>query len=254
MKFPEAGEVGDRRTLVATWKRVICATSGSPTPVAGVSVSVRVLFGPTGVGKTNVLGALASLGERVLDLEALATHRGSAFGHAGLPPQPDQPRFERALRAILSDAANEVLWIEHEGPYLGRLAIPRAINAAMSHAPAVALRLDTSGRVDRIVALLADASDASIRASLDRVRPRLGPARSAAAAAAIARGDRAHFVRVLLPYYDRAYAYQSARRMGAIVGEIDVSGRTAEEVACRAIEIFRRRPTHRRVRFVEDRG
>src|SRR6266513_3131591 len=40
----------------------------------------HVLCGPTGCGKTRLLSALASVGAQVLDLEALARHRGSLIG------------------------------------------------------------------------------------------------------------------------------------------------------------------------------
>jgi len=53
-----------------------------------------VLHGSTGAGKTEILYELKKLGEQILDLEGLANHRGSVFGHLGNPPQPtsQQPR------------------------------------------------------------------------------------------------------------------------------------------------------------------
>ena len=41
---------------------------------------VIVVGGRTGVGKTRALRALAAINHQVLDLEALAAHRGLAFG------------------------------------------------------------------------------------------------------------------------------------------------------------------------------
>jgi tRNA 2-selenouridine synthase len=53
-----------------------------------------VVHGPTGSGKSRLLSALSRAGAQVLDLEALAAHRGSVLG--GLPdePQPTQKWFE----------------------------------------------------------------------------------------------------------------------------------------------------------------
>src|SRR5262245_6367854 len=53
-----------------------------------------VVHGPTGSGKSRLLVALRAAGAQVLDLEALAAHRGSVLG--GLPdrPQPSQKMFE----------------------------------------------------------------------------------------------------------------------------------------------------------------
>lgn len=57
----------------------------------------RVLAGRTGSGKSQVLRELDSLGGQVLDLEALAVHRGSLLGSEPDRPQPPQRLFESRL-------------------------------------------------------------------------------------------------------------------------------------------------------------
>src|SRR5436305_7602654 len=47
-----------------------------------------VVHGPTGSGKSRFLAALESSGAQVLDLEALAAHRGSVLGSRPNEPQP----------------------------------------------------------------------------------------------------------------------------------------------------------------------
>ncbi|HXI35768.1 MAG TPA: tRNA 2-selenouridine(34) synthase MnmH, partial [Burkholderiales bacterium] len=47
-----------------------------------------VVHGPTGSGKSRLLGALAKAGAQALDLEALAAHRGSVLGNLPGRPQP----------------------------------------------------------------------------------------------------------------------------------------------------------------------
>ena len=44
------------------------------------SYNLRVLGGETGSGKTKLLQCLESVGEKIIDLEGLAHHRGSVFG------------------------------------------------------------------------------------------------------------------------------------------------------------------------------
>ena len=58
---------------------------------------LRVLAGPTGSGKTRTLRDLAAAGGQVLDLEALASHRGSLLGSEVDTPQPAQRWFESLL-------------------------------------------------------------------------------------------------------------------------------------------------------------
>jgi tRNA 2-selenouridine synthase len=36
-------------------------------------------------------------GTQVIDLEGIAHHRGSAFGHLGLAPQPSSEQFENEI-------------------------------------------------------------------------------------------------------------------------------------------------------------
>jgi len=56
-----------------------------------------VLDGLTGVGKTKILAELSRLGNSVLNLEALANHRGSVFGGMGLSAQPTQKNYDAVL-------------------------------------------------------------------------------------------------------------------------------------------------------------
>ncbi|MEZ5772119.1 MAG: hypothetical protein R3D61_11015 [Defluviimonas denitrificans] len=54
---------------------------------------VVVLDGNTGSAKTELLHHLAGLGVQILDLEGLANHRGSLFGHMpGGQPSQKAPR------------------------------------------------------------------------------------------------------------------------------------------------------------------
>src|SRR5205807_1638386 len=56
-----------------------------------------ILGGFTGSGKTIVLDNLEKAGEQVINLEGLASHKGSAFGALGEKPQPSQEMFENLL-------------------------------------------------------------------------------------------------------------------------------------------------------------
>jgi tRNA 2-selenouridine synthase len=88
----------------------------------------RVLAGRTGSGKTRLLHALAAEGAQVLDLEALASHRGSILG--GLPgqAQPSQKRFDTLLWQALSALdADRPVFVESESKKIGRLQLPDAL-------------------------------------------------------------------------------------------------------------------------------
>ena len=89
-----------------TWRRQVKATLYD----APLEHSLILLDGPTGAGKTALLGVLAGRGVQTLDLEALAAHRGSLFG--AMPGgQPSQKAFETRLHDALSrlDPARPIL-------------------------------------------------------------------------------------------------------------------------------------------------
>lgn len=99
-------------------------------------LALRVLCGRTGSGKTRLLQALAAEGAQILDLEALASHRGSVLGQLPDTPQPSQKRFDSrvwlALRAL--DPARPV-FVESESRKIGQLRVPESLHQAMREAP-----------------------------------------------------------------------------------------------------------------------
>ena len=91
-----------------------------------------VLVGPTGSGKTRLLHALESAGAQTLDLEHLASHRGSLLGAVPGVAQPSQKRFDTLLAARLRalDTTRPV-FVEAESRKIGAVALPPALLQAM---------------------------------------------------------------------------------------------------------------------------
>ncbi len=112
------------------------------------SLSYRVVCAPTGSGKSRLLLALANEGAQVLDLEALAAHRGSLLGALPDQPQPPQKRFESAIWSALShfDPVRPV-FVESESKKIGVLRIPDALMTAMRASPCVRLEVPLAARV-----------------------------------------------------------------------------------------------------------
>ena len=113
----------------------------------------RVLAGRTGSGKTRLLQALAAEGAQVLDLEALACHRGSILG--GLPgqPQPAQKHFDSRLwQALRLLDASRPVFVESESKKIGRLQVPDALIARMhSHGQVLRVQMDDAARVQLLL-------------------------------------------------------------------------------------------------------
>ena len=60
-----------------------------------------------------------------IDLEAIAMHKGSAFGNLTMVKQPSQEMFENLL-AIELDKVKSVVWIEDESQRIGDINLPMA--------------------------------------------------------------------------------------------------------------------------------
>jgi len=108
----------------------------------------RVLCGRTGSAKSRLLTALAAQGAQVVDLEALACHRGSVLGPLPGQPQPSQKAFDTALWHALRglDAARPV-FVEGESRTVGRLRVPERLIDALRAAPVVQVRMPLEARV-----------------------------------------------------------------------------------------------------------
>ena len=178
-------------------------------------LALRVLAGPTGSGKSRLLQALAAAGAQVIDLEALAAHRGSVLGPLPGRAQPTQKAFETALWHALRgfDAARPV-WVESESRTIGRLRVSEALLAHMRAAPCVALEMAPAARV----ALLLEDYGHFVR-DTESFCERLAALRELRGAATVARwqalaraGGHAEVVRELLEqHYDPIYLQSMAR-------------------------------------------
>jgi tRNA 2-selenouridine synthase len=185
-----------------------------------------VIGGRTGSGKTALIERLPN----AIDLEALASHRGSAFG-ARETPQPTPVDFENALAVAWLRHDHARLVVEDESRTIGRLALPEAWHRHMQSAPLALLEVPLAERVDNIVREyvtepLARGQDPArllerYRDALRRIERRLGGERRQQVELeldrAFAGGDhRAWVERLLTWYYDPMYDHQLAGKCDRI--------------------------------------
>jgi len=170
---------------------------------------LRVICGLTGSGKSRLLRALDKAGAQVLDLEALAAHRGSVLGNLPDAPQPAQKMFEslvwHALRNF--DAARPV-FVESESKKIGNLRTPEALIEAMWSSDCIHLEAATDLRVPMLMQeydhFVRDS--AALGAKLDCLVQLHGHERINAWKALSVAGDDKTLVRELLElHYDPAY-------------------------------------------------
>ena len=194
-----------------------------------------VVHGPTGSGKSRFLGALSKAGAQVLDLEALAAHRGSVLG--GLPnePQPSQKWFESQLLAKLAkfDRAKPV-FVEAESKKIGQIQVPEALMERMRASRCITLDTDTATRVTLLLEeyrhFLEDRN--TLNAQLDCLIALHGRERISEWKALAAAGKWREFVeRLLLQHYDPAYARSSTRNYAQLTNAAAAKIKSTDEGA-----------------------
>jgi tRNA 2-selenouridine synthase len=210
------------------------------TEILAAQIQPLILSGRTGSGKTQLLKEL----RHVIDLEAMANHRGSSFGRQ-VSPQPTQIDFENRvtieLLKLRRRGVNHIVF-EDESPNIGSLHIPHALYEQMRQAPGVVLEAPIEVRIDitlkeYVVDMLARYSEFEgdpnrgfvalneyLRNSLTRVKRRLGlkayaeilDLMDAALIEQVNTGKvdahREWLRRMLTQYYDPMYDFQREKR------------------------------------------
>jgi tRNA 2-selenouridine synthase len=105
-----------------------------------------VVCGATGSAKTRVLHALRARGAQVLDLEALACHKGSLLGALPGQPQPTQKAFETNLATALDALVPaQPVFVEAESRKIGKLSLPTPLIERMRAARCVEIQATSAG-------------------------------------------------------------------------------------------------------------
>ena len=191
-----------------------------------------VIHGPTGSGKSRLLGALKRAGAQVLDLEALAAHRGSVLGDLPGRPQPTQKMFESLLLQQLSGLQSEKpVYVEGESKKIGELHVPDALMERMRASPCIVLDTSIDVRVDLLLDeyrhFLSDRE--ALNKQLDCLaalhgRERIAEWKSIADWRELLR-------RLLVEHYDPAYRRSSNRNFTQLVDAAPVSIARADDDA-----------------------
>ncbi len=168
-----------------------------------------VVCGATGSGKSRLLEALAQAGAQVLDLEAIASHRGSVLGELPDAPQPSQKAFETVLWTALGGLdGDRTVFVESESRKVGNLRVPDALIARMRASPCIRLEGREAARVALLLEDYAHFVDdpGALAAKLDCLRNLHGAERIAHWKEQLGRGDWNALVSdLLVNHYDPAY-------------------------------------------------
>ncbi|MBA3479988.1 MAG: tRNA 2-selenouridine(34) synthase MnmH [Lautropia sp.] len=210
--------------------------------------SFTVVAGPTGSGKTTVLKLAGCGGAQVLDLEALANHRGSVLGAVPDSPQPSQKAFDALLWQALRtfDPARPVL-VESESRKIGQLHLPEPLMQRMRSSSCVKLEVPLAVRI-RLLRNQYPHLEEDCEGLKDRLERlvSLHPDKRVAEWRALADAGRWEELveRLLLEHYDPAYHRSLLRNYGqsAQAPVISLPAATDEALAAAAAALLREVP------------
>ena len=196
-----------------------------------------VISGPTGSGKTNVLHALRERGEQVIDFEAIANHKGSAFGALGMPPQPTSEHAMNEIHRELVKLDNSKrIFIEDESQTIGTVALHIPLFTLISNAPRIVLDIPIDERIKSLAADYGSENKEQVLASIEKIGKKLGGTRLKAVVGSYLKGDIETAVELVLSYYDKAYDFSLQQRSETIKCRISSNTGDANKLADRVIE------------------
>lgn len=171
-----------------------------------------ILQGATGSGKTAILHQLRSMGEQVLDLEGLANHRGSAFGHIGMGPQPTSAQFQNNIyHDLLQLDTSRRIWIESESLTIGRVYLPDTLWDAMNRSQIFDLKIAKSIRAERLVEEYGQYDSADLADAIHKITSRFGGNRVQESMKLLETGHLYETALMLLDYYDKSYQHSKEK-------------------------------------------
>ena len=168
-----------------------------------------VLNGLTGTGTTRILKALEEQGYPVIDLEGLANHKGSIFGHIGVEPHNQKvfdSLFVQQFREL--EKAPFVLF-EAESSRIGKVVIPNWVMELKANSIQLIIDMPMEERIKEIIEDYRpeEYQDECI-AAFQRIKTRMPQDVSKQIEEDLETGEFASAVRLLLEfYYDSRYKH-----------------------------------------------
>lgn len=204
----------------------------------------KILGGFTGSGKTELLNSIEKKGAAVIDLEAIARHKGSAFGSIGMPEQPGQEMFENLLSLELrkklmvkSEPPGSLLtidyspiWLEDESQRIGLVNLPGNLWNTMRCSPIYFINIPFEERLKHLVREYGCLDKQKMIDAIGRIKERLGGLNAKNAIQLLEEGNISESFRILLQYYDKHYskALHNRKEINSLLHTIDCDSVTIE--------------------------
>ncbi len=167
---------------------------------------IKVIGGYTGSGKTELLHFMIKKGYQVIDLEAIASHRGSVFGKVKNEIQPQHEDFQNQLLKLwLKLDENKPVWIEEKGPFLGQNGIPDSLQKRMKISTFYHLEVPFDERLQYLVRVYGNSDPSDFKSAIQKLESRMGTGNCHKTLHLYNSGEITKCFELLLDYYDSGY-------------------------------------------------
>jgi tRNA 2-selenouridine synthase len=204
-------------------------------------VTIVVLGGYAGSGKTLLLESLANQGEQVINLEKLAKHKGSVFGALGQGNQPTNEQFENNLYSHWSVLdSSRPIWIEDESRMIGNVTLPEPLIKRLSEEIMIRMEVPLSARINRLVQDYAGFDKSLLAEAILKIKERLGGGNTKEAVSSLLSGHYEKTAEILLAYYDKTYQFSMGKRNPGKTFQLTITSGNVEENAKKLIDYLKR--------------
>ncbi len=170
---------------------------------------IVVIGGKTGTGKTKLLHLMDRNNYQIIDLEGLASHRGSTFGGIGMKEQPTNEQFENMIAEKLNRFNNKKqILVESESANIGKCKIPFEFFNLMKKSKRIEIIKSKSNRLKELINTYSILDEEDLIEAVLRIRKRLGPQRTKIAIDSIKNKNWESVCNSVLEYYDKCYEYE----------------------------------------------
>ncbi len=189
-----------------------------------------VIGGKTGTGKTELLEGLKNKSQQVLDLEGLAHHKGSAFGHLGQALQPTEEQFQNNLfHEIIELDNSKPIWVENESRMVGKLCIPEGIWASIRNGDLVNVEISDEERLEHVLQSYGQFPIENLIESFKKIEKKLGNLAFNRTLEALQSEDLKVAAMQAFYYYDKNYGKKLAENKSQSITHLDLTGFTFEQ-------------------------
>lgn len=172
-------------------------------------INLIALYGPTGSGKSNILNIIKD-DYPVIDLEALANHKGSVLGSIGMGKANSQKMFEALLFELLRHSTNKNFLIEGESKRIGNIVLPQELWDKMLIAKKIYIKSPMEYRINRLVEeYVSQSADDELLQALSNIEKYISKENYESVINSIKSKEYRHAAEILCEkYYDHNYKFR----------------------------------------------